>query len=58
MAIRVERVGGAAIVVVGGTIPKADIETLKAQGVSEVFTPGAPLSEIVDFLKAHVPVEA
>ena len=46
------------LVVVGGTIPKADIETLKAQGVAQVFTPGAPLSEIVDFLKAHVPVEA
>jgi methylmalonyl-CoA mutase, C-terminal domain len=46
------------LVVVGGTIPKADIEALKQQGVAEVFTPGAPLSEIVDFLKAHVPVEA
>jgi methylmalonyl-CoA mutase C-terminal domain/subunit len=46
------------LVLVGGTIPKPDIEQLKAQGVAEVFTPGAPVSEIVGFLKSHVPVEA
>jgi methylmalonyl-CoA mutase, C-terminal domain len=46
------------LVVVGGTIPKDDVTTLKKQGVAEVFTPGAPVSEIVDFLKEHVPVEA
>jgi methylmalonyl-CoA mutase C-terminal domain/subunit len=46
------------LVVVGGTIPKDDVTTLKEQGVAEVFTPGAPVSEIVDFLKDHVPVEA
>ena len=46
------------LVLVGGTIPKPDVEQLKAQGVAEVFTPGAPVSEIVDFLKSHVPVEA
>jgi methylmalonyl-CoA mutase cobalamin-binding subunit len=28
---------------------------LKRQGVAEVFTPGAPTSEIVDFLQARVP---
>jgi methylmalonyl-CoA mutase C-terminal domain/subunit len=46
------------LVVVGGTIPKDDVTTLKEQGVAEVFTPGAPVSEIVEFLKEHVPVEA
>jgi methylmalonyl-CoA mutase, C-terminal domain len=44
------------VVVVGGTIPKPDVEDLKRQGVAEVFTPGAPVSEIVDFLRSHVPV--
>jgi methylmalonyl-CoA mutase, C-terminal domain len=44
------------VVVVGGTIPKPDIEDLKRQGVAEVFTPGAPTSEIVDFLREKVPV--
>jgi methylmalonyl-CoA mutase C-terminal domain/subunit len=40
------------VVVVGGTIPRDDVETLKSLGVAEVFTPGAPISGIVDFLKA------
>ena len=44
------------VVVVGGTIPKPDVEELKRQGVDEVFTPGAPMSEIVDFLRKRVPV--
>ena len=44
------------LVVVGGTIPKEDSEELKQRGVAEVFTPGAPTSEIVDFLKGAVPV--
>jgi methylmalonyl-CoA mutase, C-terminal domain len=46
------------LVLVGGTIPKPDVEELKGQGVAEVFTPGAPVSEIVDFLKSKLPVEA
>ena len=39
-------------VVVGGTIPAEDIVELKRLGVAEVFTPGAPTSEIVEFLRA------
>jgi methylmalonyl-CoA mutase, C-terminal domain len=46
------------VVVVGGTIPKDDIAALKQQGVAEVFTPGAPVSEIVEFLQSRIPVEA
>ncbi|HSK15138.1 MAG TPA: cobalamin B12-binding domain-containing protein [Gaiellaceae bacterium] len=46
------------LVLVGGTIPRDDVLELKEQGVAEVFTPGAPVSEIVDFLRANVPVEA
>ena len=44
------------LVVVGGTIPKEDSDELKERGVAEVFTPGAPTTEIVDFLKGKVPV--
>jgi len=44
------------LVVVGGTIPADDARELKELGVSEVFTPGAPTGEIVDFLKQRVPV--
>ena len=43
------------LVVVGGTIPDEDAAELKGQGVAEIFTPGAPTAEIVDFLKARVP---
>ena len=43
------------LVVVGGTIPGDDADELKEQGVAAVFTPGAPTSEIVDFLKSKVP---
>ena len=39
------------LVVVGGTIPAEDARELKEQGVAEVFTPGAPTSQIVDFLR-------
>ena len=46
------------LVVVGGTIPREDVLVLKEQGVAEIFTPGAPVSEIVEFLKTNVPVGA
>ena len=44
------------VVVVGGTVPGDDAEELKKLGVAEVFTPGAPTSEIVEFLRGNVPV--
>jgi methylmalonyl-CoA mutase, C-terminal domain len=44
------------LVVVGGTIPTDDADELKRQGVAGVFGPGAPTSEIVDFLKGAVVV--
>jgi methylmalonyl-CoA mutase C-terminal domain/subunit len=43
------------LVVVGGTIPTEDATELKEKGVAAVFTPGAPTSEIVDFLRAKIP---
>ena len=43
------------LVVVGGTIPNEDAAELKRLGIAEVFTPGAPTSEIVDFLRSRVP---
>jgi methylmalonyl-CoA mutase C-terminal domain/subunit len=42
------------LVVVGGTIPTEDADELKRKGVAEVFTPGAPTREIVDFLRERV----
>jgi methylmalonyl-CoA mutase C-terminal domain/subunit len=39
----------------GGIIPPADIDTLRSQGVAAVFTPGAPMAGIVDWVRANVP---
>jgi methylmalonyl-CoA mutase, C-terminal domain len=44
------------VVVVGGTIPREDADELEQLGVAAIFTPGAPTSEIVDFIRARVPV--
>ncbi len=47
---------GAADIVVfgGGIIPQEDIDSLKAMGVKEIFTPGASLRDIIDFVDTHV----
>jgi methylmalonyl-CoA mutase C-terminal domain/subunit len=42
------------IVFGGGIIPAEDIATLKQMGIAEVFTPGAPTTEIVDWLRKAV----
>lgn len=41
------------LVIGGGVIPDADIPSLKAAGVAEVFTPGTPTTKIVDFIKLN-----
>ena len=35
----------------GGIVPGADIATLAGQGVAAVFTPGAPIGEITEWLE-------
>ena len=47
---------GDIIVFGGGIIPEQDIAELKRLGVAEIFPPGSPLHEIVDFLKAKYAV--
>jgi methylmalonyl-CoA mutase C-terminal domain/subunit len=42
------------VVTVGGTIPAGDIPGLKKLGVAEVFTPGAPTDEIVEYIAEAV----
>jgi methylmalonyl-CoA mutase, C-terminal domain len=49
-----EQEAGDIVVVVGGTIPAQDIPELKELGVAEVFTPGAPTQDIIDFLQSAV----
>ena len=43
------------VVVVGGTIPDDDADELRKLGVAGVFGPGAPTTEIVDFIQGAVP---
>jgi methylmalonyl-CoA mutase, C-terminal domain len=43
------------LVIVGGTIPSDDARELKEQGVAAIFTPGAPTTSIVEFLREKVP---
>jgi methylmalonyl-CoA mutase C-terminal domain/subunit len=38
----------------GGIIPKEDIEKLKALGVGELFTPGTPTTETIEYVKNWV----
>jgi methylmalonyl-CoA mutase, C-terminal domain len=45
-------------VLLGGTIPEADIPGLKAAGVAEIFLPGASTQDIVNFVRQHAPRKA
>jgi methylmalonyl-CoA mutase C-terminal domain/subunit len=38
----------------GGIIPKEDIEKLKALGVGQLFTPGTPTQETINYVKNWV----
>lgn len=39
----------------GGIVPAQDIAVLKERGLAEIFTPGAPLTEITEWVDAHIP---
>jgi len=41
----------------GGIIPDDDIAELKKGGVEEIFTPGTPLQDIVEWLRRRFPEE-
>jgi methylmalonyl-CoA mutase C-terminal domain/subunit len=40
-------------VILGGTIPEADIPALKDAGIAEIFLPGTSTQTIVDFVRHH-----
>jgi methylmalonyl-CoA mutase C-terminal domain/subunit len=42
------------LVVGGGIIPQEDIPELKKAGVAELFGPGTPTPQIVDFIESNV----
>jgi methylmalonyl-CoA mutase C-terminal domain/subunit len=45
---------GDVLVFGGGIVPDDDIRELKKQGVSEIFTPGTPLKDIVQWVESNV----
>lgn len=38
----------------GGIIPKEDIDYLKKAGVKEIFTPGSPTGDIIEFIRNNI----
>jgi methylmalonyl-CoA mutase, C-terminal domain len=46
------------VLTVGGTIPNDDIPELKKLGVDEIFTPGSPTDDIVEFIRGAVTARA
>lgn len=38
----------------GGIIPESDIPKLRDAGIAEIFTPGAPTGEIIEWVNEHV----
>jgi len=44
------------LVIGGGIIPEDDVPELKKAGIAEIFGPGTPLNEIVEYIKKNVKV--
>lgn len=49
-----ERGADDVVVFGGGIVPDEDIAELKAHGVAEIFTPGTPTTEIIEWVREHV----
>lgn len=49
-----EKGAGDMLVVGGGIIPEDDVRELKRMGLAEVFTPGTPTTEIVEYIKREM----
>jgi methylmalonyl-CoA mutase C-terminal domain/subunit len=43
------------LLLVGGIVPDEDRKKLKEMGVAEVFGPGTPMQETIDFVREHAP---
>jgi methylmalonyl-CoA mutase C-terminal domain/subunit len=44
------------LMLVGGIIPEEDIPELKKLGVHMIFTPGAALQDVVDYIRKNTPI--
>ncbi|MCA1830530.1 MAG: cobalamin B12-binding domain-containing protein [Actinobacteria bacterium] len=54
VALLKERGAPDVLVFGGGIIPKEDIDELQKLGVEQIFTPGAPTTQIVDWLRQRL----
>ncbi|WP_281194516.1 cobalamin B12-binding domain-containing protein [Halorubrum sp. F4] len=43
------------LILVGGIVPDDDVKELKELGVAEVFGPGTPMKETIEFVRNNVP---
>jgi methylmalonyl-CoA mutase, C-terminal domain len=43
------------LLIVGGTIPRSDVEVLHQLGVSAVFGPGTPLDDAITYIRKNAP---
>jgi methylmalonyl-CoA mutase C-terminal domain/subunit len=43
------------LLLVGGIVPDEDREKLKELGVAEIFGPGTPMEETIEFVEEHAP---
>lgn len=49
-----ERSAADILVICGGIIPEDDIQELKKAGIAEVFGPGTPTADIVNYIKSKM----
>lgn len=42
------------LVLLGGIVPDVDIPKVKEMGVAEIFLPGSPTTEIIEFIKKSI----
>lgn len=54
LSLLTEQDAGDILLFGGGTIPDDDVQTLKALGVAEIFTPGASTMDIVEWVRSNV----
>lgn len=51
---QIRKEGGDNIIVFGGgVIPENDIAYLKEQGIEAIFTPGAPIKDVIEFIEVN-----
>jgi methylmalonyl-CoA mutase C-terminal domain/subunit len=42
------------LIIGGGVIPEEDIPFLKERGMAEIFTPGTPTSNVIEYIKSKI----